>query len=172
MNCWNNDKAAQAYIIALGVNDITAHLRGELELGSVEDVDLSDYKKNKKTFAGYYGEIIQRVKLLQPRARIFLVSPLCHGDERDEKRKIVRDILEGMTRLFGHTYLLDMYNFAPRHDEEYRRTYRLGHLTPAGYIVTARMIESYIDYIIRRNPDDFKQVPFIGSDLYYGPEED
>lgn len=169
---FNNDKAASAYIVALGVNDITAHLRGEFELGSIEDVDPADYKNNKPTFAGYYGAILSRVKLLQPRARIFLVSPLCHGDERDEKRKAVRDILEGMTSLFRHTYLLDMYTYAPKHDAEYCKTYRLGHLTPAGYIVTARMIESYIDYIIRKNPDDFKQVPFIGTDLYYEPEED
>ncbi len=172
MGFWSNDKAAAAYIIALGVNDITAHLRGEIELGELSDIDLSDYRNNKRTFAGYYAEIIQRIKRLQPRARIFLVSPLCHGDAKDEKRKIVRDLLEGMTKLFRHTYLLDMYTYAPKHDAEYCKTYRLGHLTPAGYIVSARMIESYIDYIIRKNPDDFKQVPFIGTDLYYEPEED
>ena len=29
------------------------------------------------------------------------------------------------------------------------------------------MIETYIDSIVRRNPDDFRQVGFIGTDLYY-----
>ncbi len=47
----------------------------------------------------------------------------------------------------------------------------LGHMTPTGYMLGARMIESYIDYIIRKEPQDFKQVGFIGTDLYYEPEE-
>ena len=28
---------------------------------------------------------------------------------------------------------------------------------------TARMIEAYIDYLVRHNPEDFKQIPFIGK---------
>ena len=38
-----------------------------------------------------------------------------------------------------------------------------------GYVLIARMVERYIDYIIRKNPEDFKQVGFIGTDLYYNP---
>jgi hypothetical protein len=33
------------------------------------------------------------------------------------------------------------------------------------------MIESYIDYIIRKNPKEFNQVGFIGTSLYYKTEE-
>ena len=40
-------------------------------------------------------------------------------------------------------------------------------MTPMGYILIARMVESYIDYIIRKNPEDFNQVGFIGTNLYY-----
>ena len=32
-----------------------------------------------------------------------------------------------------------------------------------GYLFTARMIVSYVDYIIRHNMEDFKQVGFIGT---------
>ena len=35
------------------------------------------------------------------------------------------------------------------------------------YRLTALMVESYIDYIIRNNPEDFKQVSFIGTPYYY-----
>ena len=171
---WNRDKLCQAYIIALGVNDITRHLNGELEIGSIADIDKEDYRNNAKTFIGYYAQIIQRIKELQPRAKIFLVSPLNNGDEKDvrnQKYKQLRDLFDALTKVFNRTYLLDMYTYAPLHDEAYCKTFRLGHLTPAGYIVTARMIESYIDYIIRKNPNDFKQVGFIGTDLYYEDEE-
>ena len=171
MGYWDRNKACQAYIIALGVNDITQHLNNQLELGSIADVDINNYCNNANTFVGYYAQIIQRIKEIQPRAKIFLVSPLQHGDERDEQRKIVRDLLEALTKVFNRTYLLDMWTYAPLQNAEYSAKFRLGHLTPTGYILTARMIESYIDYIIRKKPKDFNQVAFIGTDLYYENED-
>ena len=53
-------------------------------------------------------------------------------------------------------------------DEEYRKNFFIaGHRTATGYRLTALMVESYIDYIIRNNPEDFKQVSFIGTPYYY-----
>jgi hypothetical protein len=40
-------------------------------------------------------------------------------------------------------------------------------MNPAGYLLTARMIESYMDYIIRHNAEDFAEVGFIGLPLSY-----
>jgi len=34
-----------------------------------------------------------------------------------------------------------------------------------GYLLTATMTLSYIDYIIRHNMDDFKQIGFIGTGI-------
>lgn len=164
---WDRNKLAQAYIIALGVNDV---IYGGIELGSLRDIHKQDYTQNKKTFAGYYAQIIQRIKELQPRAKIFLVSIPRNGDENDAKRKAHRDLLADFAEYFDRTYLLDLYEYAPVNDEEYRRKFRLGHMTPTGYLLTARMIESYIDYLIRKYPEDFNQVGFIGTDLYYQPE--
>lgn len=172
---WDKDKLAQAYIIALGVNDVTKHLKGEFELGSMQDIDTSDYRNNAKTFIGYYAQIIQRIKELQPRAKIFLVSPPQNGkseDIRTQKYKEVRDLLQGLTTVFNRTYLLDMFEYAPKQDKAFSETFWLGHMTPTGYVLGARMIESYIDYIIRKNPKDFAQVGFIGTDFYYKPEEE
>ena len=60
---WSPDLRSDAYIIALGVNDIT---KWGKELGSVEtDVDLSDCRNNKPTFVGYYAQIIQRVREIE-----------------------------------------------------------------------------------------------------------
>lgn len=165
---WDRNKLAQAYIVALGVNDIVNQGR---ELGSVADICKEDYTKNAVTFAGYYAQIIQRIKELQPRAKIFLVSMPRNGDEKDERRKKVRDLLEEFTQIFNRTYLIDLYTYAPINNAEYNKKFRLGHMTPTGYVLTARMIESYIDYIIRKNPEDFNQVGFIGTDLYYHFEE-
>lgn len=162
---WNRDKLCQAYIIALGVNDI----RG-IEMGTADDVDLQDYRKNIPSFAGYYAQIIQRLKTMQPRAHFFLVSMPRDGNEDDVRKRAHRDLLESFTHIFEKTYLIDLYTYAPIYDKEFRKKYFLGHMTPTGYVLTARMIESYIDYIIRKNPQKFLQVGFIGTDLYYQPE--
>ncbi len=164
---WDENKRAQAYIIALGVNDLFGL---NMQLGTTKDVDLSNYKNNAKTFAGYYAQIIQRIKILQPRAKIFLVTMCPQGvweDPNDAKKKAHRELLNEFTQMFDSTYLIDLYTYSPVQDEDFIKTFWRGHLTPAGYVLTAKMIESYIDYIIRKNPDDFAQVGFIGTDLYY-----
>ena len=46
---WDKDKACQAYVIALGVNDI---YNSGMEIGSVDDMDDENYLNNKPTFAG------------------------------------------------------------------------------------------------------------------------
>lgn len=165
---WDTDKLAQAYIIALGVNDLFYR---EGEIGSIADICREDYRKNAKTFVGYYAQIIAHIRELQPRARIFLVSMPKEGEKKDSVKKQHRDLLDAMTKIFPHTHLIDLYTYAPRNDEAYNRLFRLGHMTPTGYVLTARMIESYIDYIIRKEPDDFSQVGFIGTDLYFAPEK-
>ncbi|MBR1677546.1 MAG: SGNH/GDSL hydrolase family protein [Clostridia bacterium] len=168
---WSKEKLAQAYIIALGVNDISMERAGKIEFGAVSDADFSDYHNNAKTFAGYYAQIISHIKELQPRAKIFLVTPLRHDDNLNEKRETINAILRGFTEIFDRTYLIDLYTFAPIHDDAFSAKFRLGHLTPAGYLVCARMIESYIDYIIRTRPNEFKQVGFIGTNFYYNNED-
>ena len=41
--------------------------------------------------------------------------------------------------------------------QEFKEKYfLLGHMNPAGYLLVAKMVDSYIDYIIRHNLDDFK----------------
>ncbi len=165
---WSEEKKCQAYIIALGVNDI---INQKKEFGSIADICKEDYTKNAQTFAGHYAMIIQKIKKLQPRAKIFLVSTPKEVDERDSDRKMIRDFLEELTKFFSRTYLIDLYNYAPIYDADFKEKFFLGHMTATGYILTARMIESYIDYLIRKNPKDFNQVEFIGTDLYFESEE-
>ncbi len=157
---WNEKYASQCYIIALGVNDL---INQNQEIGSVDD-----YKLNKKTFAGYYGEIIKRMKAIRPDAKFFLMT-MPRGDDNERNTnlkkahaKLLFDFAEG----FENTYVLDFNKYAPVYDEQFKKQfYLLGHLNPMGYILTAKMVASYIDYIIRNKPEDFKNVGFIGTDV-------
>lgn len=164
---WGKDKLAQAYIIALGVNDLFGKC---YDFGDISDLNLDDYRKNGKTFVGYYAQIIQRIKEIQPRSKIFLVSIPQGVLGQDDKKKAHRDMLERFTKMFTNTYLIDLYAYSPVQDEKFTEIFWHGHMSPTGYVLVAKMIESYIDYIIRKNPQDFKQVGFIGTDLYYNPE--
>jgi len=159
---FNKDKAAQAYIIAMGVNDV---LNQGQPIGTVEDIVIDDYNKNANTFAGNYARLIQRYKEIQPDGKFFLVTmPLDNDTSKNAQKKEVRDLLEKMCEVFDNCYLVDLYTYSPVHDKEFKNKYYMSnHLNPMGYVLTARMIESYIDYVIRHNPEDFKQVGFIGT---------
>ena len=163
---WNPEYASQAYIIALGVNDIICQHQ---ELGSINDIDFENYENNKKTFAGYYAEIIQRYKKIQPRAKFFLMTMPKEGknDSRLEDKQAHAALLYDFAEKFDNTYVIDLLKYAPTYDEKFKENfYLLGHMNPMGYILTAKMVASYIDCIIRRNPQDFKEIGFIGTDLH------
>lgn len=157
IGAWDADKLCQGYIIAMGVNDLWS----TQELGSVADIDMEDYRNNKDTFAGCYAQIIQKLKTLQPDAKFFLVT-LPKGDKLNVEghAKILRDMAE----IFSNTYVLDFAKYGFVYDDDFKSKFYLGeHLNAAGYIFTAQLITSYIDYIIRHNFEDFSQVGFIGT---------
>ena len=71
-----------------------------------------------------------------------------------------------MAELFENAYVIDLYKYGPVYDEKFKEKFFLyGHMAPTGYILTAKLIDSYIDYIIRHNAHDFKNVPFINSGI-------
>ena len=163
---WNPALACQAYVIALGVNDV---INSGMEIGSVADIDPDDWHKNKPTFIGYYAQIIARIQSeIQPQAKFFFVTMMHHDEDpvRDEKRRKHAEALYGLAKHFENAYVIDLYQYGPIYNDEYMKNYSLyGHLNPMGYILTAKMVDSYIDYIIRKNPNDFHRVPFIGKGL-------
>lgn len=167
---WNIEKRCQAYIMALGVNDISQIIGGEYELGTIDDIDTADYKNNAGTFAGWYAQIIQRYQENQPKAKFFLMM-MPYEPQSDDKRKDLykkhNELIHRMAELFDNCYVLDFCKYAPDYDDEFKKNFYLaGHLNAAGYRLTALMVESYIDYIIRHNPEDFKQVGFIGTPFF------
>ena len=160
---WNPEKKAQAYIFALGVNDI---LNQKREPGTAADICLEDERRNAETFAGYYGAIIQRYQRIAPRAKFFLMTMPREDDtpERDGLKRVHAALLYEIAALLPDCYVLDLYKYGPVYDADFKhRFYLNGHLNACGYRLTAEMVASYIDYIIRHNPEDFRQVSFIGT---------
>lgn len=158
---WNPEKLCQAYIIALGVNDL-----GCCELGGISDVHPENPELNAKTFAGYYGRIVQRLQQMQPEARFFFMT-IPQSENPDPRCDAHRALLYEFTKIFPHSYVLDFRTYAPVYDAEFRENFFLyGHMNPAGYLLTAKMTASYIDFIIRHHPQDFAQAGLIGTEWY------
>lgn len=163
MDFWNPKYASQAYIIALGVNDL---LNLKHPVGVISDIDLSDWRNNKQTFAGYYGQIVQRMKEIQPNAKFFFMTTPRYSRDTEETAELRRkhsDLLHQMAEVFSNAYVLDFHQYAPVFDERFRDLYFLrGHMNPWGYALIGKMVASYLDYLIRHNPEDFKSVGLIG----------
>lgn len=161
---WNPDKKCIAYIIALGVNDL---MNCNMPIGDTDDIDLKNYDNNKSTFTGYYAKIIQRYKEIQPDAKFFFLT-VPNEDFWGEKRFAHAEILYKLADVFSNCYVLDIGKYGPVFDDNFRKKFYLGgHMNPCGYSLIAQMVASYIDYIIRHNINDFKQVGFIGTGLQY-----
>lgn len=163
---WDKDKACQAYVIALGVNDLVS---AKMDVGSVEDIDPADCKNNKPTFAGYYAAIIAKYKEIAPDAKFFLVTfPEIHLDWHNDIAKKHAEVLYSLAEYYDNCYVIDLYKYAPKYDERFNEKFFLhGHMNPMGYVFTAKIIDSYIDYIIRHNTRDFENVGFINTDIKY-----
>ncbi len=161
MGFWDEKYISQAYIIALGVNDV---INQGQEMGDLDSIDFENYKNNKKTFAGYYAQIIQRMKEISPDAKFFLMT-MPRSDDSERNIKIKEEhiaLLYKIAESFPNTYVIDLNKYAPVYDEEFKKQfYLLGHMNPMGYILTAKMTASYIDYIIRHNAEDFKEVGYV-----------
>lgn len=161
---FDSDNAKQAYIIALGVNDIRGKdvLKGIYggHIGNAQtDIELDDYEKNAPTVVGWYAKIIQRLQRIQPDAKFFLVTiPNEYGVE-GPFAEAVRDIAKKLK----NCYVIDLYKDAPPYDEEFHEKYFCGHMNAMGYVLSAYYIMTYIDWIIRNNMKDFAYVQFIGS---------
>lgn len=152
----------------MGAND----LNGVLPIGTIEDIDPNDYRNNKPTFMGYYGAIVSRYKEIQPDAKFFLVTfPRTSGNGKAEISRTESHVkaMYDLNSIFENTYVIDLYKYGPIYDKEFEKKFYLHyHLNASGYILTARIIDSYIDYIVRHNPQDFQNVPFIGTEIQFG----
>lgn len=164
---WDKSYNVQAYVIALGVNDL---IGARQEMGTLADICMEDPTQNAKTFTGYYARIIQQYKAIQPDAKFFLVTaprskPYEGGNVESQLMEVHAERMRELAAFFPNTYCIDLRTYGPVHDEDFaKKFYLYGHMNAMGYRLSAILTASYMDYIIRHNYEDFVQVPFIGSD--------
>lgn len=69
---FDGNHTCEAYICGLGVND--AGRLGSNYLETISDIDINNYNNNIDSYYGNYGKIIQKIKEISPKAKIWLVT--------------------------------------------------------------------------------------------------
>ena len=160
------ENICDVYVIYLGTNDFGSN--STIEAGTIDDVDTTDYNNNAETFYGMYAKIVQKILEVQPKAKIFTMT-LPKYAANDNGKAVCNKAIKDVAGLFG-CYVLDINTYGEVQNSAWMAKYATGwHLNSMGYLKYAWMITTYIDWIIRNNPTDFKEVAFIGTDYtYYG----
>ena len=175
-NPFIDENRCQVYIIALGLNDIS-HLSEAYPdgFGSLEDVDYSNEDNNRNSFIGQYYRIIQKLRKFEEKCRIFLINipkESCHSKKQKEQYDKFREMQIQMVKNNEFLYLIDLRKYAPIYGKRIKKKYFLGgHMSAAGYKFTSDLVITYLDYYIRKNMDDFKQIGFIGKGIHNTKEK-
>lgn len=170
-NPFVDEKRCQAYFIALGINDVNHLFEAYPDgFGTMDDVDWENEDNNKISYVGQYVRIIQKLRKFEPKCRIFVVVNPKEYPESKHKRtyfKALQKFLLSLPKYFEYIYAIDLRKYAPIFGKKIAKNYFLGgHMSTAGYKFFADMIMTYCDYIIRKHPDDFKQIGFIGKGVH------
>lgn len=138
------------YIIGLGLNPTST-------LGSISDINLSDYTQNAETFFGQYARIIQMINAEHPDAIVICVTePTTRIASTDQA---VRDIC-ALSFINANLVDLEKDYFDLFNTEEIiseRQPDGL-HYTPYGYSLLADAMETALNDYIAKNPTHFKYV--------------
>lgn len=159
------EKKGDAYIIALGTNDI-----GSLGsfTGDVSTDIKDDYTQNASTSVGGYAEIIQRVLEMQPKAKIFCVT-IPKTRNTAEQRNVANAKIKAIANRFG-AYIIDLEEYGEETTGIFSKYYKnASHTNALGHNLRARQYISYIDWIVENNLDDFRNVQFIGEETTWEP---
>lgn len=146
----------EAYIIGLGVNDFNQHLN----VGSLSDINDSDFSLNADSFYGNYGKIIQNLKALYPKAKFFLLtSPLFMSNQN--YNNAIREIANH----FENCYLIDVYEDRAIFETGFiKNQQRNAHYNAIGYNYIAKYLLDKLNNYIYNNSEEFSRIEFINTD--------
>lgn len=142
------DTAKQLYIINFGINDNTQINAGTLSLGSLSDINLTDYTQNPNSFYGNYGRIIGNIKTHAPKALIITLS-VARPNERNMDahiKQIADKCGVPFIQLTDDDYFTSGYFYG---------SINAGHPLAYGYSGMAAAIQRLIQHHIVSNPSYF-----------------
>lgn len=152
-----------AYIIGLGENDRT--VGHHVDLGTESDVSTTSREDCGATYYGNLANIILRCKEAAEKSRIFILTNPRPEGESSGYNAAVRYVANAFGQE-NNVYLVDLYTYAHEIYAQYiadQNYFYGGHMTAIGYRMSAYHISTYIDWIMRTYPRNFRDVQFIGG---------
>lgn len=163
------ENPGDCYIIALGTNDIS---EGGFTGDVSTDINDADFTQNANTSVGGYAMIIQQIKAIQPKAKIFCVTiPHSRNTNAVALRTEANQKITDIVNYFDNCYLIDLYTYAEQSANGEFATYykNATHNNCLGYMKRAQQYIAYIDWIILNNLSDFRNVNFTGTNYDFVP---
>ncbi len=136
------------YIIALGINDKTSIDAGTMTLGTIADVNVSDYTQNPDTFYGNYGRIIGNILTHAPKAKIVCLSVAREGERAMDEH------IEAIAEKYEIPFV-DLTEDAYFTSELYYSSFADGHPLAYGYAGMGRVIEKLLQKSVINNVEYF-----------------
>ena len=99
---------------------------------------------------------------MQPKAKIFILTDPLKSVENAGYNSAVREI----AGIFKSVYLVDLYTYGTAlYNSGFLYQQKRGcHYNAVGYYICAMIISTYIDWIMKKNPNEFREIEFIGLD--------
>lgn len=142
-----SDTACDIYFFALGQNDGNQ----SLTIGTVADINDSDYTQNPDTFFGNYGRIIQQIKNHAPNAKLVMITNWVQGSTWTAYDVAIREIASHYSIPVIEPF--DDYFF---NSELYQNYKEYGHPTALGYSSMGIAMERLFSKCVNDNPSYFK----------------
>ena len=165
------ENKCDAYIISFASNDI--YSKSGYYVGTIADVHVGNESENGASYYGYLSQVIARCHDVQKRAYLFVLT-YPHGFGETESggyTQAMRDIVEVYREAGYNIYLIDYAAYGMTVDEATERGFkRNAHYVGAGYQYMTYEICTYIDWIIRHNIEDFKDIAFVRTTAEYVEE--
>lgn len=151
------------YYVALGQNDYSKPDMGMDYLGSIADIDTANPDNNEDTFYGNYAKIIQKMQIVQPKAKFFCLKIPQYGSVIDATKEAFNDAIDDICELLSNAYpiTIDGPTIGRAYPWSNRRA---GHFNATGYNYISNMITEAVNKYMYQHPEEFTQVEFIGTD--------
>ena len=133
-------------IIHLGINDVSQGT-------SIADTTTA------------YTNIINALKTANEGIKIFACTIIpAYAIPITSSYDAVNNMIKTLASTMENVYLCDLTEYG---HEYINSQYSAGHLTAYGYWRLAKDLIGYIGYIMQKNPEDFRFIQFIGTDMEY-----
>jgi hypothetical protein len=148
------------YIIGLGANDM--NFDESTYLGTASDIGT-----NADTFYGNYSRIIEQLKIVQPKAKFFLLTLSWLYTETNPYISYsahINEAVRTISQRYSNCYVIDLEHDDFYYTADVQGNMRSGHYNAIGYNMMGKHLAQLIGKYMYEHQSEFRQIEFIGTE--------